>query len=62
MTLMTAGAYLATKPTGAVLTMLWIALVLFGLGAIAAAFFRVFYFVALSAGLAFFVLAFMLKG
>jgi hypothetical protein len=70
---MTAGSYLATKPTGAVQAMLIIALVLFVLGALASlASFRgappripFMHYVGqtlVSAGLAFFVLAFLVSG
>lgn len=57
-----AGAYLATKPTGAVLWMLWVAVVSFGVAAVVGLVFRTFYATALAIGLLFFALAFLVKG
>lgn len=58
---MTLAAYLATKPTGGPEVMLVVAVVLFGVAAIAAAYWRAFWACLLSAGLVFFALAFLVS-
>lgn len=59
--LLAASTYLANKPDGGVLVCLVIAIVLFVVAAVGAAFFKAFWATVLCAGFAFFVLAFMIK-
>jgi hypothetical protein len=51
--------HLANKPSGIVLAFLWISLVAFAAGAVAAFMVKAFYAAAIAVGLAFFVASFM---
>lgn len=59
--LLAASTYLANKPDGGVLICLVIAIVLFVVAGVAAAFWKAFWACVICGGLAFFVLAFLIK-
>jgi hypothetical protein len=58
---MIVAAYLATKPTGGPLTCLIVAIVLFVVAGVAAAWWKAFWGCVICAGLAFFTLAFLVS-